>query len=889
MSITVQNNGNFANIARPGMNGAISGGANRISTATAASFGGVSANSTDSVDVKSQTPNPYTDLGADIHSERVVAQPWTSNRKNSNGDDHLVGMLKNRGFTDAEIYAKDSKGRTLFDRVAVENGLRSPHKIRAGQSYILPSKNAPEQEFSQEVKVSDTSTGHGANASSTTHTDAVELSKAGLAATHSATSTSNNSVGNNTASQVSNTNVGSINEATATVGTQAIADQDTSLGNNNTQAESNAQVKTMDNARLELQTQSEANIKNSVGDNSANSDSNANIEEMKSSETEAKTTAAANSSNSFGNNMATASNVTGVGSMEQAGVNTKVTSTASSEGSIGTNKATSTGATIVEDAEGSSIQSQTDAGAISADSVGLNAAESENNAVVIKANNTNIVSNSNAASLSQNSEGNTAAQATATTAADAIANTASETNADATAVKAEGSGGAYAQTEAKSAYGSAVNSDLSTNATATGSAEPEQKSMATARTETRVETAKNLNISDNAIAAADDAAAIQSVAVNDNRGGVHVNMNAEAGTQGTVNQVATVDGPSSDARVEMRATGANVQQTAIAANETAGSPQGTTWEGNANPSVRVESNGAKVANPEISGFRTATEVANQAELAPMGNDAQYASYEGQGNGSVIGYHEGQNGTVNIGVQAEEKIFFQDGAAGRPVFAGSTGNSVTGQVESKDIRVDTTASKDFNGTLVGTEGNDRHEVRLNANGANNVVANQGGGEDFFVAQTGQGDIGVTKTDGTMNLAINTDNSASQRVVLDAGNAAIRGNVDLRDADQATVDIRTGGAAHDATIRGGNGSNDTIRIHVSGDDAAPRVVTREGSNGFFGLGAKTELGAASANSEGVIKAPGFENVVIVRDGQVEAQYGADGRPVSFAAAQAAVQPQ
>lgn len=100
----------------------------------------------DKVDVSKpdEIANPYS---FSPYAEQVTAEQWTKDRKPGEGqvkkDDHLIGMLENRGFSAQEIYAKDADGKTMLDRVAAANNLDNPNLIQAGQSYIIPSRNEP--------------------------------------------------------------------------------------------------------------------------------------------------------------------------------------------------------------------------------------------------------------------------------------------------------------------------------------------------------------------------------------------------------------------------------------------------------------------------------------------------------------------------------------------------------------------------------------------------------------------------------------------------------------------------------------------------------------------------------------------------------------------------
>lgn len=413
--------------------------------------------------------------------------------------------------------------------------------------------------------------------------------------------------------------------------------------------------------------------------------------------------------------------------------------------------------------------------------------------------------------------------------------------------------------------------EASTLATEAVAVTPEAAAAATTAME--VEQAEGVSIEDIATVTPEGPAVNQEGIVLDNQGQLDVAMGAHLEGEGSTSDQSFEMAGEGPATVEMTSDAEEAAQSAVN-YENEGTPfTGPQYDPEDTSESRLVSEGADFSDQQSTGFANSHLEANGAELGTMGSDAQDATYEGQGNGRVVGYHTGQNGNVNLGVEAEN-IYFKDGAATGIGMHQPTGNEFGGTVTGSDVKLDLANSADYDGRIQGTEGDDRHEVILPSEGTgngNNLAVDQGGGNDFLVTSGGTGDISLSKDSGTMNLAVDAGQGEGTEVALDAGSAAVKGDLDLREVENAIVQLQTDGAAHDAIFRGGAGDSDTLVVRVDGDAAAPKVVLGD-RPGIFGnlFGGPDEV-ASEAASEGSIYAPGFENVVIMRDGVAEALHG------------------
>lgn len=754
----------------------------------------------------SKMHNPYGDLGA--KAEKVVAQPWVSG--GGAQDSTLIGMLQKRGFSQAEIYAKDEQGRTLYERVADENGLKNPNLIMEGASYVLPSKLKSEKEVDYEDD------------------GALEYNDSDT------------------------------------------SEQSFSLTDNLSDAVSVESGKNLSGQTFHNHTASQATLNHSTAENQSQAYGQSDVESAYQSDLSASTTASADMTNSVGQNTALADSLQTVGELTESKAEFTTSAQSEKNGVDGDAVAQATGDSYLEDVQDSQVFTGADAGSSLSNSFGQNEAKAVDVQTVGTATNSTLESaalSSAFTSDAQGDEGDATSEATSAISAESTTDATVVTTADSVAAVDGGEGIAGATAQTRVEVNDAAYSDLNSKATAIGLAENE--SWTTAITDTLLGKAEQVSVTDSAQATSVNGAAIQRVQVADNQGGVDIKL--EADSAGTSAQNVMIDGSSQDAIVDMTATGGQTTQRAVMDNVDTEAPGGIAWSEGENPTAKVVSNGAEFVQQEVSGFRTATQEVNDAKFAPVGNNAQFATYEGTGNGSVTGYHKGKNGKVNIDMEAGKEVFFQDGAAGTHLNGQSTGNSVEGTIASPSIKIDTTKSKDFTGTLVGSNGNDRHEVKFNSGGTNYAAFDQGEGDDHIVVQQGQGNLIASKTSGEMNLAVNMDAGDKSSVMLEAGAAAIRGNIDLSKSKTSNVAIQTSGADHNATVRGGSGTNDVLQIHVSGDEAAPKIVLENESWLDF-----RSRALESENSQGIIKSSGFEKVVIIRDGEIEKAYDPQSRP-------------
>ena len=399
------------------------------------------------------------------------------------------------------------------------------------------------------------------------------------------------------------------------------------------------------------------------------------------------------------------------------------------------------------------------------------------------------------------------------------------------------------------------------------------EAAAVAETKMEVEQAEGVSLEDQAAVTPEGPSVSQEGVVLDNQGALDVAMDARLEGEGSVSDQSFEMAGEGPARVEMSSDAEEAAQSAHN-YENEGTPfTGPQYAPADTSESRLVSEGAEFSDQQSAGFANSHLEANGAELGTMGSDAQNATYEGQGNGRVVGYHTGQNGNVNLGVEADN-IYFKDGAATGMGMHQPTGNEFGGTVTGSDVKLDLANSADYDGRIQGTDGDDRHEVILPSEGTgngNNLAVDQGAGNDFLVTSGGTGDISLSKESGTMNLAVDAGRGEGTEVALDAGSAAVKGDLDLRDVENAIVQLQTDGAAHDAIFRGGDGDSDTLVVRVDGDAAAPKVVLGDRPGLFGNLFGGPEEVASGTASEGSIYAPGFENVVIMRDGVAEALHG------------------
>jgi hypothetical protein len=101
----------------------------------------------DSVSLSSEAlaANPYSGIAAG--STLVKVDAWGQGK-----NDCLEHILKNQGYSTAEIYAKGSDGKTLLQHVSAANKLKNPNLIHPGQSLVIPARKAAGEQQQQAPK-----------------------------------------------------------------------------------------------------------------------------------------------------------------------------------------------------------------------------------------------------------------------------------------------------------------------------------------------------------------------------------------------------------------------------------------------------------------------------------------------------------------------------------------------------------------------------------------------------------------------------------------------------------------------------------------------------------------------------------------------------------------
>ena len=84
--------------------------------------------------------NPFEHQNA----TEVTVTPWDG--VNGQPNDSIVGILRNQGYTDEQIWAADESGQNLVNQVAAANDLDDPNIIHPDQSLIVPTTLAPTPE-----------------------------------------------------------------------------------------------------------------------------------------------------------------------------------------------------------------------------------------------------------------------------------------------------------------------------------------------------------------------------------------------------------------------------------------------------------------------------------------------------------------------------------------------------------------------------------------------------------------------------------------------------------------------------------------------------------------------------------------------------------------------
>lgn len=78
-------------------------------------------------------------FGPDYEVSAAVVQPWNPNSAGQS-DANIAAILRNRGFSNEEIFGQDENGLSLVDRVAHVNELEDPDLVFPGQELVIPLK-----------------------------------------------------------------------------------------------------------------------------------------------------------------------------------------------------------------------------------------------------------------------------------------------------------------------------------------------------------------------------------------------------------------------------------------------------------------------------------------------------------------------------------------------------------------------------------------------------------------------------------------------------------------------------------------------------------------------------------------------------------------------------
>lgn len=708
---------------------------------------------TDKVEVNSpnEIPNPY-DFAP--HAEQVTAEQWTKDRTPGEGqvskDDHLIGMLENRGFTAQEIYAKDESGKTMFERVAAANNLDNPNLIQAGQSYIIPSRNEP----------ADTS------AEASAHAQGLE---------------------NAYASAEVDQKLGDLKDQKATAASHAEATA--KQGDAEAQAKTKQTLGDLDN--VVAKAEAEAKASSVSGDAKATAASDQKAGDV----TDSRLNNAAD---------AKAASVTGDATAiadAQQKVDEVLNSTVE-------NSANSAAQTVTGDALAEATAAQT-AGDVK-DSTLTNTAAAEASSVT----------------------GDATANAVANTTVNSAANSSIQNLADSSAATESAA-------EATTTVGAVENSTIQNTA---------QTDQVSATTGIQAESAGPVTATDVVKGAATD----QATTVEGATAPATVAQVAQGAE--TSQQKAEVQGPS--VSVHQQSDAAQATQ---AVTNYADLPAGE---------ATLNATNSDFASQSSTGFQTSDLKAEGVDMAAMSSDAQKASYSLDG-GRMVAYNGGKNGAVDVTANAQE-VYFHDGAVNEGANFDPTGNTITGDVKSPDIRIDASRSKSVNGTFGNTEGDTRVQLDLPEGdpvtppAGDNLQVPLGNGNDFLITTGGNPQMQVQKPSGDLTLTQNDMRGSGVNLNYDVGQTNLHGNVDLSKTEGADVAIRTGGNDHDVTFKGGPGS--TMTVELTGDQLPPQVVTQQASLLPTWLGGNNADGYLPANSQGTINALGFENVLVKRGDEI-----------------------
>lgn len=264
--------------------------------------------------------------------------------------------------------------------------------------------------------------------------------------------------------------------------------------------------------------------------------------------------------------------------------------------------------------------------------------------------------------------------------------------------------------------------------------------------------------------------------------------------------------------------------------------------------------------------------AAEGHLTAAGQDVD-ADFEGIHNAST--FDVSAEGTVEL----HDRGMVDELGSLAPMY---TGNTIAGSAQGQDLDLRARASSGVDVDFTGLEGDNNVSASLPGAGGADLGLNLGNGDDSVSAIRRNDDqaIDITKTEGTLNLNTHAEDRTYQdstQTFIDAGEATVNGTI--RGGNYASDDTTMirGGEFGNLRVDGGQGDNDSLVIDLAEGAAIPAIVTREASNGLWGLGARDAEGILPEGyqpGDNAIMADGIENIV-VRDhnGEIVSTWGGE----------------
>lgn len=804
------------------------------------------AEATASSNGENKVSNPYE--GFSERSVKVKTEAWSKDRTPAEGqvsrNDHMIGMLRNQGYSQADIYKKDENGKNLLDRVSEANNIKDPNLIHTGQELVLPTR-LKEAKAEADAKTEGDKAPAEATAKAETKTGDLKNQKAKSEAKAEAQTKGDESPA--VAKAEAKTETGNLDKSTATSDAKAKA---TTEGDKSPAlAEAKAETKTGDlkDSKAESKAAAEAETK---GDKStAVSEAKAKTETGNLDNSVAASTAKAEAKTS--------------GDQAPAVADTKAeTKTGNLKGSTATSEATAKAETKGEE------------------SPALAKAEAETSAEEIEKSKVEVKAKAEAAATGVDSPAGVEASTKAKVekAVESIV----ESKTEAIAQGPEGKTEALAQTEVEVKEAKQTEIATATKAKAetvqpespAPVVEPKKPVEVKAKTNAVVQDAQDVEVREEVDVNDKGGTAKQELVIGDNKKAAVTQQTVDAVEEGS-----DVDASNTKSKQEADFAGvgpAGLGQTSdaekatqrVEKHDTKSDPfSGTRFDDTDLSFTEQRVSEGDNSSQRATGVRNVRQIADGRKLATMGSDAQNGRYEGTGNERININHTGVDGTASVNVDAND-LYFRDSPHNGPRMHSDTGNRVALDARSDKARIDAERSESVNGRLQGQspDGDSHHTVKLPEGKDNNLVVQNEGGKDFLRTEGGASNLVVSKTDGEMKMSVQAGKAESSEVLLDTGKAALTGTVDLSKVDKSTVQLRGTSADTNAVLRAGKGKNDTLVVNLKGDEIAPRIVTEEAGTFSKLFGGEDKDANGGQPTQGRIVVDGFENVVFIRDGKL-----------------------